>query len=151
MSIDWPTELVTAIARRRSVVVLGSGVSRQSVSASGQRPPAWDQLLTQGVSRLISPNTIKTAIRRAIRTGDYLLACQMVKEQMGDPEFHEFLREQFLTPHFQPAAIHDSIINTVCCFGICICSHRSQRLADVPEPVLKSFQKLGFFHDVVKP
>ena len=65
----------------------------------------------RGVNRLICGNPIKTGIRKAIRSTEYLLACQMVKEQMGDPEFRDFLREQFLIPQFQAAPIHDSIIN----------------------------------------
>ncbi len=111
MSIRWPAELVSAIARRRCVVVLGSGVSRQSVNAAGLRPPTWSELLTEGVRRLTCTNAVKGAIHKALRSREYLLVCQMVKEQMGDPEFREFLREQFLTPQFQAAPIHDSIIS----------------------------------------
>jgi hypothetical protein len=110
MSIQWPPELVSAIARRRCVVVLGSGISRQCVNAGGQRPPTWEQLLNKGVNRLTASAAIKTAIGKVVRSREYLLACQLVKEQMGDPEFHDYLREQFLVPQFQPAAIHDSVI-----------------------------------------
>jgi hypothetical protein len=111
MSIQWPSELVSALARRRSVVVLGSGISRQAVNAAGNSPPTWKEFLSGAVDAITAKVAIKDAIRRAIRTADYLLACQMVQDAMSDAEFSELLRGAFLSPQFQAAPIHDSIIH----------------------------------------
>ncbi len=110
MSIHWPNELVSALARRRSVVVLGSGISRQATNAAGDRPPTWGEFLGTAVTGLGAAQIVKRAIRQAITGKDYLLACQMVQDQMGDAEFRNFLRDAFLAPQFQAAPIHDSII-----------------------------------------
>lgn len=36
--IDWPEALVEAIARRRCVLFLGSGISANSKNSSGKQP-----------------------------------------------------------------------------------------------------------------
>ena len=46
--IDWPQQLVDDLARRRAIVMIGSGVSRHSVGLSGARPPTWHGFLRCG-------------------------------------------------------------------------------------------------------
>src|SRR4051812_16265668 len=111
MIIDWPKELVDDIARRRSVIVLGSGISRQSVNAAGVRPPMWAGFLKTAVVELAAPKATKEAITKLINSNDMLTACEAIKEQMGQATFRDYIRSQFLTPQFQPVAIHDSIIS----------------------------------------
>jgi hypothetical protein len=43
--IEWDSELVQAIARRRCVVVLGAGVSRNSINNAGKIPDTWEEFL----------------------------------------------------------------------------------------------------------
>lgn len=40
--INWPEALVEAIARRRCVLFLGSGISANSKNSSGKRPATWE-------------------------------------------------------------------------------------------------------------
>ena len=44
--IEWNAELIDAIARRRSVIVIGSGVSRNATNAAGVRPETWEGFLS---------------------------------------------------------------------------------------------------------
>ena len=44
--INWPNQLVEDLARRRAVLFLGAGVSRNSLSANRlKRPPEWSEFL----------------------------------------------------------------------------------------------------------
>jgi hypothetical protein len=108
--IKWPTELVSDLARRRSVLVLGSGISRASKNVSGDHPKIWKDLLLAGVVHLTCPEGVKTEIRKLITKRDYLTACEVIKNEMGNSQFHDFMRAEFLVPAFDAAPIHDSII-----------------------------------------
>lgn len=48
--IEWPEKLVDSIARRRSVLFLGSGISANSENVSGKKPATWDAFLRQVVN-----------------------------------------------------------------------------------------------------
>ena len=48
--IEWPEKLVDSIARRRSVLFLGSGISANSENMSGKKPATWDAFLRQVVN-----------------------------------------------------------------------------------------------------
>lgn len=110
MIIDWPTTLVTEIARRRSVVFLGAGISMQCRNAAGETPKSWSALLSAATAEVPGVNARRTEISKLIRGGDYLTACEVIRELMGIHRFHSFLTQQLLTPNYQPAPIHDSII-----------------------------------------
>src|SRR4051794_6750626 len=111
MTVQWPESLVSDIARRRAVLVLGSGVSRQAQNDKGQRPPMWVECLTLAIKKLGVTETAKENIRKLIRNGDLLTACEAIKEAMGASDFRQFMREQYLDPKFQSAPLHDAIIN----------------------------------------
>lgn len=108
--ITWPPSLVTEIARRRAVIFLGAGVSMQCTNAMGQQPKNWGQLLGAAVDQVPGPNTRKKEIRKLISAGDYLTACEVIREKMGAHAFNNFLIQELLTPNFQPAPIHDTLI-----------------------------------------
>jgi hypothetical protein len=59
--INWPKELIENIARRRSVIYLGSGVSMNSQSNSGRRPKTWAALLNGMLDNV--PNPKKTHLK----------------------------------------------------------------------------------------
>jgi len=108
--ITWPQTLVTEIARRRSVIFLGAGIAVQCTNNVGQHPKNWGDLLLAGVGLVPGPKARKTEIRTLIKTGDYLTACEVIRDRMGARAFHEFLIRELLTPNFQPAPIYDTII-----------------------------------------
>jgi hypothetical protein len=108
--ITWPDSLITEIARRRSVIFLGAGISMQCQNASGQQPKNWNQLLTAAVNQVPGASARKKEIQKLISVGDYLTACEVIREKMGTHAFSNFLIQELLTPNFQPAPIHDTLI-----------------------------------------
>lgn len=109
--INWPNDVVDALARRRSVVYLGAGISRNSTNAAGDRPKTWRQFLQAAIEHVEGSAALHAQIRKLLRQNDFLTACEVIKESMGNHLFHELIQDEFVRPRFQPAPIHDSIIN----------------------------------------
>ncbi|MCE9651101.1 MAG: SIR2 family protein [Parvibaculum sp.] len=103
--IDWPDPLVDEIARRRAVIVVGSGISKNSVNKEGKSPPTWSEFLHIALAQC--PKDEK-AIRAKLRHGDYLTACDWLKHRL-DENWNNLLRAQFVEPAYAPAEIHKSI------------------------------------------
>lgn len=103
--INWPKEVISDVSRRRCVLFLGSGISRNSVTATGRRPKTWFDFLEYAMEN-ISP---KKHIRKLLKEGDYLTACEVIKRHLGKEEFTRIVREEFLTPGYQSAKIHETI------------------------------------------
>jgi hypothetical protein len=106
--IPWPDRLVLEIARRRCVLFLGAGVSRNSQTSSGQRPPLWKEFLTQAIEHC-GDKTVE--IRRTLNAGDFLTSCQLVRARMGDHDWYELLEQHFQKPIYAAADIHANIFN----------------------------------------
>ena len=80
MSITWPEALVSAIARRRAVALIGSGVSANATTDSGESPPTWGAFLLlayRDLGRRIP------YIANAIKRYNYLEACYYLKSEYG--------------------------------------------------------------------
>lgn len=105
--INWPKDVVSDVSRRRCVIFLGSGISRNSVTAFGRRPKTWLEFL-EGALEDIKP---KKHIKKLLKEGDYLTACEVIKRDLGKEEFTRIVREEFLTPGYQAAEIHEKIFN----------------------------------------
>ena len=109
--ITWPTKLVEDIARRRSVLFLGSGVSANSVNKDGERPKTWVEVLEEGVTRL--PADVKKkqrdVVKNLIKRRELLLACELLRKYLGAEEYKDLLKEEFFDKHFQKSPIHEEI------------------------------------------
>lgn len=105
--IKWPQNLIEDIARRKCVLVLGAGVSKNSSNVAGLRPKDWKEFLENSSEHLSS----KTEINRQIKSGDYLTACELIKKELGRDDFNTLVKSEFLTPKFIPAEIHEHIYN----------------------------------------
>ena len=103
--IQWPDDLVSAIARRRSVIFLGAGVSMNSVNAAGLKPPSWKAFLINGIARCTGSHT---EMNRLLKNGDYLSCCQILKYKLA-LDWVPFVEEQFLNPRFQANDLHRAI------------------------------------------
>jgi len=110
MIIPWPAPLVLDVARRRSALVLGSGISSQAHTATGRSPKRWQPFLEAAKRRLAKPRAIKAEIQKLLDKRDYLTACQVLKDEMGGAIFSDLLTEEFLTPQYIAGDIHDSVI-----------------------------------------
>lgn len=105
--IRWPQTLIDDIARRKCVLVIGAGVSKNSTNAEGKRPKDWKEFLI-GASIQLSA---KAEILRQIKSGDYLTACELIKKELGREEFNTLIKAEFLNPKFKSANIHEHIYN----------------------------------------
>jgi hypothetical protein len=102
--IEWPEQLVKDIARRRAIIMLGSGVSKNSIGKGGV-PPPWREFLDEALDE--APPRSRH-IAHALKNGDYLSACEWIKNRM-DERWNPFLISKFLTPAYQPNKMHELI------------------------------------------
>jgi hypothetical protein len=106
--ILWPDALIDALARRKAVIVIGSGVSRNSVGAGGKHPPTWKQFLDIALARLPPPRTGSRHIAATIKGGDFLSACEWLKNRLG-VDWVPLLRAEFQAPAYAPSDFHNAI------------------------------------------
>lgn len=111
MSIDW-SEVVPDLARRRAVIVIGSGISRHSKNGADLKPPLWKEFLGNALRDCPDRNNIEF-IQNAIDEGDFLHACEWLKKRY-DSRWRKYLRDTFSTPGFGPAEIHQQILSLDC-------------------------------------
>ena len=104
--IAWPEQLVKDLARRRVVVFLGAGVSRNSTNPDGRRPKTWEQFLRDACEGIQPP---KKHIQSLLKQRDYLTACEVIRRKIGRDDFIDIVRDEFLTPGYQHAQIHENI------------------------------------------
>lgn len=105
--ITWPNDLIDDVARRKCVLVLGAGVSKNSTNDAGNRPKDWKEFLLLASSNIAG----RAEIRKQISSGDFLTACELIKKELGRDDFNTLVRQEFLTPQFKPAIIHQHIYN----------------------------------------
>lgn len=108
--IEWDKDLVSAIARRRSVIVIGAGVSKNSSNEAGDRPMTWEEFLRDCASRHGNPPHIIELIDKK----DYLTSCEILRSLMNQEDGDNFSRHveaKYISPGFQPAKIHEYIYN----------------------------------------
>jgi hypothetical protein len=103
--INWPDSVIEDIARRRSVLFLGAGISKNATGRGGKRPPTWLEFLEAAIKRCSDP---KKHIKKLIGDNDLLTACELIKEKL-DEDFTRVLQEEFINPAYSPADIHKNI------------------------------------------
>ncbi|WP_336969705.1 SIR2 family protein [Brevundimonas aurantiaca] len=106
--VDWPDSLVNDLARRRAIIVIGSGISRHSVGENNVRPPTWRAFLTGAVQDCPDKSALEP-VQAAIDTADYLHACECLKTRF-DEGWVPYLRKTFSQPAFPPANIHEQVL-----------------------------------------
>lgn len=98
----WPAELIQALGRRRCVIVIGSGVSRNSVNNEGKRPASWEEFLLQCADQLNNPPYISSLIAQK----DYLTACELIKNELTSDRFIDLVQMEYQRAAYEPADIH---------------------------------------------
>lgn len=108
--IDWPEYLIDAIARRKSVLFLGSGISANSCNDEGKHPLTWEAFLKDIlVKRSAKLSKRKAVIEQMIKVNDYLTACEIIVETLGDNDFGELAANEFRRPGYKPSNIHEAV------------------------------------------
>ena len=79
--MTWPDNLVDAIARRKCVLFLGSGISANSCNEEGKHPATWEDflrgILTKRPDKL---NEHKTVIERLLSESDKVITARDIIE-----------------------------------------------------------------------
>ena len=108
--IDWPEYLIDATARRKSVLFLGSGISANSCNDEGKHPLTWEAFLKDIlVKRSAKLSKQKAVIEQMIKVNDYLTACEIIVETLGDNDFGELAANEFRRPGYKPSNIHEAV------------------------------------------
>lgn len=105
--IEWPELLVEDIARRRTVLFLGAGISKNSANDQGERPKDWAEYLRHAASQVRDEDE-KRVIGECIAANDLLTACELAKKNLR-AEFAKIFITEFVAKKFGPAPIHDDI------------------------------------------
>jgi SIR2-like protein len=111
VSIAWREGVKDAVARRRAVILIGSGVSANSVNSAGNRPPTWGEFLATAYKSL---GRRVRHIQQSLEQYDYLSACDYLRSEKGAASWKDLIREKFVAPQFQPADIHKAIFDLDC-------------------------------------
>lgn len=108
--IDWPEHLIEAIARRKSVLFLGSGISANACNDEGKHPLTWEAFLRDIlVKKSGKLEGKKDVIEQMLRQKDYLTACEIIVETLGDSDFGELAANEFRRPGYKPSDIHEAV------------------------------------------
>lgn len=108
--INWPDALVEAIARRRCVLFLGSGISANSKNEYGKKPATWDEFLRDILAKHTTKlRAHKDTIERLLNEKDYLMACEVIVDDIGENDFGDLVSDEFKRPRYKPCALHEEI------------------------------------------
>ncbi len=107
MSSWWPQDLVESIARRRSVILIGSGVSANARTEEGETPPTWGKFLQDAYGELGKKHS---HIKQALNRYNYLEACAYLKNELGT-NWTTILKDKFQKPAYKASKIHEAIFN----------------------------------------
>lgn len=103
--INWDEEIIQAIGRRRSVIVIGAGISKNSQNAQGRRPANWEEFLIKAAATIDNPEPIKSLITRK----DFLTACELIKKKVSRDGFIKLVQDEYQKPGYKSAKIHEHI------------------------------------------
>ncbi len=103
--IAWNPELIEAIARRRCVVVIGAGVSKNSQNSEGKRPATWEEFLRTCATGLNDRECIDSLLERK----DYLTACEVLKNKLTADVFINKVQDEYQRAGYKAAEIHKHI------------------------------------------
>ena len=108
-TIEWPEKLIESIARRRSVIFLGAGISANSTNEHGSHPKTWKEFLEHVMNVSVNKNKIKEQVSKLLREKKFLLACEMIVGTIGDSAFNEEVKNEYRRAGYSPAKIHEVI------------------------------------------
>lgn len=105
--IEWPINLVDVIARRKCVLFLGSGISANSCNDEGKHPATWESflrdILIKRATKLCGHNGV---IERLLSEKDYLTACEIIVDIIGENDFGDLAADEFRRPGYRTSDIH---------------------------------------------
>ena len=110
--ISWPQNLIEDIAKRKSVLYLGSGVSANCQNDEGKRPATWKIFLNDILAkRKEKLSGAEDTIHRLLEKDDYLMACEVIVNKLGERDFGELAADEFRRPGYHPGELHKMIFS----------------------------------------
>lgn len=103
--IEWEEELVEAIARRRCVIVIGAGVSKNSVNDNGKRPATWEEFLRNCADDLQDNDCVNSLLEKR----DFLTACEVIKDKISHDGLIDKVQREYQREGYKTADIHRHI------------------------------------------
>jgi hypothetical protein len=145
--IDWPNALVTELAERRCVLVVGAGVSASAQNANGEHPAGWAAFLKACADLLpAEPASVKDEAYGLIDEQRFVDAAEVVGFRVPPADFDLLIRDQFVNPQFQPSEWHrliqrldakvvislnyDDVLDRQCASGAAAASYNVSRYYD---------------------
>lgn len=108
--MTWPDNLIDAIARRKCVLFLGSGISANSCNEEGKHPATWEAFLRSILTkRSVKLEAHKAVIERLLEEKDYLMACEVIVDVIGEDDFGDLAADEFRRPRYKPCDVHKEI------------------------------------------
>ncbi len=108
--MNWPDNLIDAIARRKCVLFLGSGISANSCNDEGKHPATWEEFLRSTLTkRSAKLDAHKAVIERLLAEKDYLMACEVIVDAIGEDDFGDLAADEFRRPRYKPCDVHKEI------------------------------------------
>lgn len=108
--IEWPEYLIEVIARRKCVLFLGAGISANSRNSEDKRPATWEaflkSILENRKSRLSGHIDV---IEQMLAQRDYLTACEIIVDVIGETDFGELAADEFRRPGYMPSEVHAAV------------------------------------------
>lgn len=108
--IEWPEYLIEVIARRKCVLFLGAGISANSCNSVGKHPATWETFLRnilKNKCNRFSGNI--DVIEKMLDQKDYLTACEIIVDTIGETNFGELAADEFRRPGYMPSEIHAAV------------------------------------------
>ena len=84
--IAWPQDVVSDIARRKCVLFLGAGVSKNAQNKHGERPKDWEEFL-RGLCSLVADSSKRVEIESCLSANDFLTACELARKHLRPDHF----------------------------------------------------------------
>ncbi|ELI5395235.1 SIR2 family protein [Vibrio alginolyticus] len=103
--IDWPEELIDVLARRRCVIVIGAGVSKNSTNRHGKRPATWEEFLKNCAEGIPDRGCIDELLEKQ----DYLTSCEVIKNKLTNDVFINKVQAEYQSAGYIPAEIHKAV------------------------------------------
>lgn len=89
---------------------MGSGISANSCNAAGKHPLTWEAFLRDILEkRSTKLARQKEVIEQMLSINDYLTACEIIVETLGDHDFGELAANEFRRPGYKPSDIHEAV------------------------------------------
>lgn len=110
MAVTWPEALVTEIAERRCVVILGAGASADCVDADGEAPPTWSELLLGAAGKFLAGRPEMDDFNAYMVKELLLEAAEVIVECAYPADYSEYLRDALGRHPYTIGRIYEQIV-----------------------------------------